>query len=163
MGAGGAAPPVRSEHVMILVGATNLQTIFVVQAWSIPTNIGCSKDEDGKEECETYSVKYELSEGDIFTLEVVEGEVRPTVVLPDGSKSFENNQEGDWTYEATSSGVHTFQLLALEDSAVDYSVSRGILIDYALYPIGALILVFGILKKYSNKSENEPVEALLED
>ena len=92
MGAGGAAPPVRSEDVMILVGATILLTIFVVQAWSIPTNIGCSKDEDGKEECETYSVKYELSEGDIFTLEVVEGEVRPTVVLPDGSKSFENNQ-----------------------------------------------------------------------
>ena len=142
---------------MILVGATILLTIFVVQAWSIPTNIGCSKDEDGKEECETYSVKYELSEGDIFTLEVVEGEVRPTVVLPDGSKSFENNQEGDWTYEATSSGVHTFQLLALEDSCrllcQPWNINR-----LCTLSIGALILVFGILKKYSNKSENEPVD-----
>ena len=148
---------------MILVGSTILLTLFVIQAWSIPTNIECIETEDGKEECETYSVKYELSEGDIFTLEVVEGEVRPTVVLPDGSKTFENNQEGDWTYEATNSGVHTFQFLALEDSAVDYSVSRGIIIDYVLYPIGAIILVFGLLKKYSNQSQSEVVEALLED
>ena len=59
MGAGGAAPPVRSEDVMILVGSTILLTIFVIQAWSIPTNIECSKDEDGKDECETFR-KYEL-------------------------------------------------------------------------------------------------------
>ncbi len=163
MGAGGAAPPVRSEDVMILVGSTILLTLFVIQTWSIPTNIECAEDEDGKEECETYSVKYELSEGDIFTLEVVEGEVRPTVVLPDGSNSFENNQKGEWTFEAKSSGVHTFKLLALEDSSVDYSVSRGLIIDYVLYPIGGLILGFGILKKYSSESESEPMEAVLED
>ena len=46
---------------------------------------------------------------------------------------------------------------------IDYSVSRGIIIDYALYPIGVLILAFGILKRISGETEDEPVEALLED
>ena len=54
MGAGGAAPPVRNEDVMILVGATILLTIFVVQAWSIPTNIGVLKTKMEKKS-ETYS------------------------------------------------------------------------------------------------------------
>ncbi len=163
MGAGGAAPPVKSEDVMILIGSTILLTLFVIQAWSVPTNIECTQSEEGKDECETHSVKYDMSEGDVFTLEVVDGEVRPTVILPDGSKDFPNNQKGEWTFEATSSGVHTFKLLAIEESSVDYSVSRGIIIDYALYPVGGLILAFGILKKYSSEPEIEPMEALLED
>jgi hypothetical protein len=49
------------------------------------------------------------------------------------------------------------------DSVIDYSVSRGIIIDYGLYPIGALILAFGILKRIFKEPEDEPMEGLLED
>ena len=41
-------------------------------------------------------------------------------------------------------------------------MSRGILIDFALYPIGGLILGYGILKKVASADE-EPLEAVLED
>tara|TARA_B100001113_G_C20974368_1_gene563258 strand:+ start:52 stop:528 length:477 start_codon:yes stop_codon:yes gene_type:complete len=158
MGAGGAAPPVKSEDVMILIGSTILLTLLVVQAWSTPTTIYCEDDE-----CETFEVKYDLSEGDEFTLEVLDGEVRPNVILPDGSSSFGSNVKGDWSYTAESSGVHNFQLLGLEESSIEYSISRGIIIDYGLYPVGILILGFGIAKKVGKEKEHEPVEALLED
>ena len=38
MGAGGAAPPVKSEDVMILIGSTILLTMLVIQAWSTPVS-----------------------------------------------------------------------------------------------------------------------------
>lgn len=158
MGAGGAAPPVKSEDVMILIGSTILLTLLVIQAWSTPIAVDC----DG-EECETFEIKYDLSEGDTFSLNVIEGEVRPTVILPDGSSDFDDNQKGNWEYEAKSDGVHTFQILGLEDSNIDYSVSRGIIFDYGLYPVGALVLAFGILKRITKDVEEEALEALLED
>jgi len=158
MGAGGAAPPVKSEDVMILIGSTILLTLLVIQAWSTPIAVDC----DG-EECETFEIKYDLSEGDTFSLNVIEGEVRPTIILPDGSSDFDDNQKENWEYEAKSDGVHTFQILGLEDSSIDYSVSRGIIFDYGLYPVGALILAFGILKRITKDVEEEALEALLED
>ncbi len=158
MGAGGAAPPVKSEDVMILIGSTILLTMLVIQAWSTPVSLNC--DEDG---CDYFEVKYDLSEGDVFTLEVQEGEVRPTVILPDETSDFIDNKDKKWEYEAESSGVHTFNFSVEQDSVIDYSVSRGIIIDYGLYPIGALILAFGILKRILKEPEDEPMEGLLED
>ena len=114
-------------------------------------------------ECETFEIKYDLSVGDTFSLEVIEGEIRPTVILPDGSSDFDDNQKEDWKYEAKSDGVHTFQILGIEESSIDYSVSRGIIFDFGLYPVGALVLAFGILKRITKGGEEEPLEAVLED
>jgi len=158
MGAGGAAPPVKSEDVMILIGSSILLTLLVVQAWSTPVSIMCDDLE-----CETFEVKYDLSEGDSFKLEVLEGEIRPTVILPDETSDFGNNQNEYWEYTAEVDGVHTFQIAGVEESSIDYSISRGIIIDYALYPVGVLILAFGILKRITKDVEEEAVEALLED
>ena len=174
MGAGGAAPPVKSEDVMILIGSTILLTMLVIQAWSTPTTIECydSSDIDAESgDCETFEVKFDLSEGDIFTLEVFEGQIQPTVVLPSGDYVYLDVQEKEWEYSAENSGVHTFIIAGIDsdsddigdDAVIDFSVSRGILIDYGLYPIGALILVFGILKRISNRVEDEPMEAVLDD
>lgn len=143
---------------MILIGSTILLTLLVLQAWSTPIAVDC----DG-EECETFEIKYDLSEGDTFSLNVIEGEIRPTIILPDGSSDFDDNQKGNWEYEAKSDGVHTFQILGLEDSSIDYSVSRGIIFDYGLYPVGALVLAFGIMKRITKDVEEEALEALLED
>jgi len=149
---------VKSEDVMILIGSTILLTMLVIQAWSTPVSLNCNE-----EGCDYFEVKYDLSEGDVFTLEVKEGEVRPTVILPDESSDFIDNKDAEWEYKAETSGVHTFNFSVEEDSVIDYSVSRGIIIDYGLYPIGALILAFGILKRISKETEDEPMEGLLED
>ena len=168
MGGGGAAPPVKSEDVMILIGSTILLTLLVIQAWSTPTPITpipeyCEYEDSDDEECERFSVKYDLSEGDEFTMEVVDGEVLPSVVLPDGSVEFGTKTSSDWSYTAELSGVHTFQIEVDEESSIDYSISRGILIDYGLYPVGLLVLGFGILKRVYKEKDDEPLEAVLDN
>ena len=155
MGAGGEAPPVKGEDVMILLGASIILVMLIIQTWVVPTNI-----EEGAER--EFIVKYDLSEGNIFSLDVNEGVVKPHVYSPSGEWEAFDNVEDDWEYTAEESGVHTFKILAIEDSEVEYSLSRGIIFDYILYPIGALILGFGILKKIAAQ-EDEPIEALLED
>ena len=135
----------------------------VLQAWSTTDQI-CSMDD---EKCEMFEVKYDLSEGDTFTLEVIEGEVSVTAVLPDGSTDpnppFSNNIEDEWEFTATSSGVHNFGIMGVEESTIDYSISRGIIYDYGFYPLGALILSFGILKRLTKQSEDETLDAVLDD
>lgn len=163
MGAGGEAPPVKSADVMILVGASILLVVFILQAWAVPTTITPGEE---------YVVKYDLAEGDTFSLVVEDGSVRPTVLLPSGDYYFGDDSDDEWSYVAEESGVHSFKFLALcnepsgctTDSSpvIDYSVSRGLLLDFALYPIGALILGYGIVKRLA-ASKNEPLEAVLDD
>lgn len=154
MGAGGDAPPVKSENVMILIGSSILLIMLIIQAWSIPTII--PEDED-------FQVKYDLAEGDIFYLTVTEGIVRPEVIQPSGYVEVsDKNVDGKWEYTAEEDGVHTFSIVPIEESEIQYDVSRGILFDYILYPIGFAILSFGLWKKNANKPD-EAIEAVLED
>lgn len=155
MGAGGEAPPVKGEDVMILIGSSIILIMFIIQTWVVPTTIVEGSDNE-------FIVKYDLSEGDTFMLEVNEGEVRPTVFLPSGDIEFISNLDSKWEYTAKEPGVHVFQVYALEDSEIEYSVSRGIIFDFGLYIVGAAILGFGIWKK-SDAPKDEPIEALLED
>ena len=86
-----------------------------------------------------------------------------SVVLPDGSVEFGTKTSSDWSYTAELSGVHTFQFEVDEESSIDYSISRGILIDYGLYPVGLLVLGFGILKRVYKEKDDEPLEAVLDN
>ena len=87
MGAGGAAPPVKGEDVMILIGSSIILIMFIIQAWVVPTTIMGESD---------FVVKYDLSEGDTFYLEVKEGEVRPTITLPSGESEVITNVNSNW-------------------------------------------------------------------
>ena len=75
MGAGGEAPPVKSEDVMILIGSSILLITIILQAWSVPTTVNEGEDNQ-------YELKYDLSEGNEFSVEVLEGNVQITVVQP---------------------------------------------------------------------------------
>ena len=155
MGAGGEAPPVKSEDVMILIGSSILLITIILQAWSVPTTVNEGEDNQ-------YELKYDLSEGNEFSIEVLEGNVQITVVQPDGNISYSPDVTEKWSWTAESDGVHSFIMLGLEDSKVNYDLSRGIIFAYLLYPIGIGILAFGLVKKFGGK-ENEPIEAVLED
>ena len=143
MGAGGDAPPVKSENVMILIGSSILLIMLIIQAWSIPTII--PEDED-------FQVKYDLSEGDVFYITVNEGIVRPEVIQPSGYVEYsDKNVDDKWEYTAEEDGVHTFSIVPIEESEIQYEVSRGIIFDYIIYPIGFAILAFGLWKKMLTK------------
>ena len=158
MGAGGGAPPVKGEDVMILIGSSMILIMLIMQTWIVPTTI---EEGSGNE----FVVKYDLSEGDTFTLDVNEGVIRPAVLSPSAEWEISENwdsEKGKWEYIAKESGIYSFELLGIEDSEIEYSLSRGIIFDYGLYLIGGLILGYGILKRLEAKKD-EPVEALLED
>jgi len=155
MGAGGEAPPVRGEDVMILIGSSIILLMFIIQTWAVPTVI--NEDSDSQ-----FEVKYDLAKDDLFSLEVIEGEVTPTVTSPSGEVDTFSNVDSKWEYTAKEPGVHTFKFYSIDESVIEYSVSRGLVYDYALYPIGVVILLFGIVKKISLR-EDEPIEAVLED
>ncbi len=155
MGASGEAPPVRGQDVMILVGASIILVMFIIQTWSVPTTI---KEGDDNE----FVIKYDLSEGDTFSLEVLDGQVRPTVALPSGELEQYSDVDTNWEFTAQESGVHSFIILGNEDSSIEYSVTRGIIFDLLPYVIGTAILAFGIWKKVALAKE-DPIEAVLED
>ena len=68
MGAGGAVPPVKGEDIMILIGSSIILIMLIMQTWVNPITIKEDSEED-------FVVKYDLSEGDTFSLEVIEGKV----------------------------------------------------------------------------------------
>ena len=81
---------------------------------------------------------------------------------PSGDIDTFSNVDSEWEYTAKEPGVHTFKFYSIDDSEINYSVSRGLIYDFALYPVGAAILLFGIIKKISLREE-DPIEAVLED
>jgi hypothetical protein len=91
--------------------------------------------------------------------------VRPSVYTPSDGWIISGNVDSgqkNWEYTAKESGIHSFEILGIEDSDIKYSLSRGVIFDYGLYLIGGLILAFGILKRIDTKQE-EPIEAILDD
>ena len=158
MGAGGAVPPVKGEDIMILIGSSIILIMLIMQTWVNPITI----EEDSEED---FVVKYDLSEGDTFSLEVIEGEVRPEVMTPALEWIVAENidsSQGSWGYTAKESGLHQFAIYGVEDSEIKYSLSRGIIFDYGIYLLGGIILGYGILKRIE-ASKDEPLEAILDD
>ena len=55
---------------MILIGSSIILLMFIIQTWVVPTVI--NEDSDSQ-----FEVKYDLAKDDLFSLEVIEGEVTP--------------------------------------------------------------------------------------
>ena len=86
-----------------------------------------------------------------------------------------------WDFTADESGEYFFNISDVFDgnssefsSEFTTSISRGLVLDWIMYPIGIIVLGFGMAKKYypsddeSNQndlddSKEEAIEALLED
>jgi len=163
MGGGGEAPPVKGEDVMILVGSSILLITFIMHAWVSPSLL-----EEGSE----FVVNHDMGDGDEFTLTIESGEVSVFVKVP-GDDSYTEQSIGEdseeWIYSAENDGLHSFKIVA-DDGDVEFiqSISRGIILDFMLYPLGAAILGFGIWKKKMMPEEEEPevevvaIDAVLE-
>ena len=91
----------KSEDVMILIGSSILLITIILQAWSVPTTVNEGEDNQ-------YELKYDLSEGNEFSVEVLEGNVQITVVQPDGNISYSPDvtEKWSWTAESNLSLIH---------------------------------------------------------
>jgi hypothetical protein len=148
MGGGGEAPPVKGEDVMILIGSSILLLMFIMQAWVSPTVL---------EAGESYQVTKSLSEGDEISIELIEGEISPTVEGPSGEL-----HPSDGIYKVDADGDHTIFITATTEAEFILDLPSSYMANLLPYVFGLALLSFGVWKKVAAQND-EPLEAVLED
>ena len=166
MAGGGTAEAMKVSDVFILVGISILVAGFVMHAWvdsEILTN------EPGEAAVLEKSAILMKNDKLLIDLDVVSGDSISVTVYFDG----EANQlipKGDidnleYEYTAKEGGQHLVVIqVGASDGVVEgevlINVQRSLMLDFMVYPLGALILAFGIYKKKEEKSA-EPIDAEL--
>ena len=152
MGSGGEAPPVKSNDVLILIGASILLAVFITHAWAKPMMISDEK----------VSKEYDLFSSDEVTISW-SGNVSSIEISLDGvEQKTPDFVEKSMTFKAPESGSYKFEIEGEEGVELLISTSRAFMIDWLLYPLGAIMLAFGLWKK-ALEGEDEILDALIED
>ncbi|MBL6885570.1 hypothetical protein N9M86_03830 [Euryarchaeota archaeon] len=164
MAGGGAAPAMKMSDLFILLGVT-----FLIGGLFIH---GLASSETVTEESEPYSNGASLLKGDSleFTIDADnESTVLIEIMFEDQGTVFTESMvlgPGDSNsadFEATESGYYSYTVdFTKGEGEVFVDVDRQLLIDFIIYPIGALCLVFGLYKRKDEKM-GESVDAVLED
>ena len=152
MGSGGEAPPVKTNDVLILIGASILLAAFVTHAWAKPIMI--SEEPVNKE--------YDLFSSDEVTISWSGNVSSITILLDDVEQKTPDFVESSMTFKAPESGNYKFTVEGDEGVEILISTSRALMIDWLLYPLGAIMLAFGLWKK-ALEGEDEILDALIED
>ena len=152
MGSGGEAPPVKTNDVLILIGASILLAAFITHAWAKPMMISDEK----------VSKEYDLFSSDEVTISW-SGNVSSIAISLDGiEQKTPDFVEKTMTFKASESGSYKFEIEGEEGVELLISTSRAFMIDWLLYPIGGIMLAFGLWKK-ALEGEDEILDALIED
>ncbi len=164
MAGGGAAPAMKMSDLFILLGVT-----FLIGGLFIH---GLASSETVTEESEPYSNGASLLKGDSleFTIDADnESTVLIEIMFEDQGTVFTESMvlgPGDSNsadFEAAGSGYYSYTVdFTKGEGEVFVDVDRQLLIDFIIYPIGALCLVFGLYKRKDEKM-GESVDAVLED
>ena len=152
MGSGGEAPPVKTNDVLILIGASILLAAFITHAWAKPIIIAGDPV---------------VSEHDLFSSDEVKvtwtGNISSIdISLAGVEQKTPDFVENSMTFNAPESGTYTFTIEGDEGAEVMVSTSRALMVDWLLYPLGAIMLAYGFWKK-SLEGEEEILDALIED
>lgn len=166
MAGGGTAEAMKVSDVFILVGISILVAGFVMHAWvdsEILTN------EPGESAVLEKSAILMKNDKLLIDLDVVSGDSISVTVYFDGEanrlipKGDIDNLE--YEYTAKEGGQHLVVIqVGASDGVVEgevlINVQRSLMLDFMVYPLGALILAFGFYKKKEEKSA-EPIDAEL--
>ena len=152
MGSGGEAPPVKTNDVLILIGASILLAAFITHSWAKPMIISEEK----------VSKEYDLFSSDEVTISW-SGNISSIAITMDGvEQKTPDFVEDSMTFKASESGSYKFEIEGDEGAEILISTSRAFMIDWLLYPLGAIMLAFGLWKK-TVEGEDEILDALIED
>ena len=167
MAGGGTAEAMKVSDVFILVGISILVAGFVMHAWvdsEILTN------EPGEAAVLEKSVILMKNDKLLIDLDVENGNsVEVTVYL--GAEEYQLIPIGDidnleYEFTAKEGGQHLVFIEVSESSTPDgivegevlIDVQRSLMFDFIVYPIGALMLAFGLYKRKEEKI-TEPIDA----
>ncbi len=152
MGGGGEAPPVKTNDVLILIGASILLAAFITHSWAKPILI---TDDPIVSE-------YDLFSSDEVTISWTGNISSITISLANVEQQTPEFIENSMTFKAPESGSYNFIIVGDEGGEVIISTSRAFMIDWFLYPIGGIMLAYGFWKR-TLEGEDEILDALIED
>ena len=162
MSGGGTAPAMKMSDVFILVSISILVGALIMHSW--PATISLSNDV-------SHSKNLSLSDGDKVNMQFsasnattvtisLGGEIVEEIVMAEGS-------EEDFVYEIKSSKDYNLVISVNgEDNTsiteVVISIDRQSMLDKIVYPVGVLLLVFGLYKRKEEKELESSKEEILD-
>lgn len=158
MGGAGTAPKMKMSDALILVGATLLLGALFMHAWVSPLMLN---GDDGP-----YEKQVNLMSGDRLVIEVtVENETTLRTVVRDTEDRIVEASNvvlaagatERYTYNAENGGAYSVEI---DTNGVDatldaFSIERGFMIDMLPFPIGTVVLLYGLYLR-QNSEEDAP-------
>ena len=163
MAGGGSAPAMKMSDVFILLGVTFLLGGLFIHGLVSPVGVDAESDPytSGASLLKGDSMQFtvEAANQSSFTLEVVDQS--GSVVLTESS-TLASGESASVDFEAKERGFYSFSVEFSEGSGdVLVDVDRKLLIDFIIYPLGAVCVVFGIAKRKDEQGK-ETLDAVLE-
>ena len=168
MGGAGAAPKMKMSDALILTGATILLGALFLHAWVTPTPINA---EEGP-----YQTGVNMMGGDSIETKIqVDNQTSLRVVVYDENMDIVDAtteilaKNAVETYEFTAS-VSGFYTLEIDTDGVngtinELNVQRKLMLDLLPFPLGAIVLMYGLYLRQANGDEEEKsivLDAVLE-
>ncbi len=164
MGAGGSAEAMKFSDVLILVGIGMLCAGFIIHGWVENTQL----DSEGVPNYEksVFLLKGDKLMVDIESISDSEGDVKiyfdNELIDEDGFTLAAGQKESMPSLESSEYGEYRVEINVDSGSIeLNVDISRTMMLDFLIYPIGAAILIFG-LQKRGVELANKSVDAELE-
>lgn len=177
MGGGGAAPPVRLNDVVILVGSALVMASFVLLLWDSATHLEMPLEDEtlppGTNSVNDLSYTFDMGSGDevFLNFELLEcpgdddagdcGEVKYAwslegEILEAGDWKYENLEEDESFNEkfiAEEGGEWTLKVVSDSEAMVDIDVNHKWLLPWIFMFVGIVMLSWGIWQSQNHSSE----------
>ena len=164
MGAGGSAEAMKFSDVLILVGIGMLCAGFIIHGWVESTQL----DSEGVSEYEksVFLLKGDKLMLDIESISDSEGDIAiffDNELIDEESFTLTAGQKESMpVLESKEYGEYRVEIIVDSGSIeLDVDISRTMMLDFLIYPIGAAILIFG-LQKRGVELANQSIDAELE-
>ena len=164
MGGAGAAPAMKMSDIFILIGVSILVGGLFIHGLSSakPVPDDAEPFANGASLLNQDSIEFsiEASNDSVVTIEI-QNEVQESVLTD--TKTVAGGGSETVKFTAEEGGFYTYSIEFVEGSGDVYvDVDRNLFIDFIIYPIGALCLLFGFYKR-KDEQQGEALDAVLEN